>query len=190
MTDLTPERLDDLERQTRATRTKSPGSWWRVRLYEHDFIALIAMARRTLTAERERDALRAEWTTITEHPAKPDSNFDVRDSAPAVRSVDLRHRVFDEVSCERDRQESLKAIGKFRYTCADPEMIDADRSLVLLEEVGEVARAVLESDAANVHQELVQVAAVAVAWLESHERAIAGNYPRAALAHPTAEVES
>lgn len=38
---------------------------------------------------------------------------------------------------------------------------------VLLEEVGEVAHAVLEHDEPNLEEELVQVAAVCVAWLES-----------------------
>lgn len=41
------------------------------------------------------------------------------------------------------------------------------KTVVLLEEVGEVARAVFERDAWNLREELVQVAAVAVAWLES-----------------------
>lgn len=40
---------------------------------------------------------------------------------------------------------------------------------ILLEEVGEVANAVLERDWNNLEKELVQVAAVAVAWLESFE---------------------
>lgn len=40
---------------------------------------------------------------------------------------------------------------------------------VLLEETGEVARAVLERDAPSLRRELVQVAAVAMAWLESLE---------------------
>jgi NTP pyrophosphatase (non-canonical NTP hydrolase) len=38
---------------------------------------------------------------------------------------------------------------------------------VLMEEVGEVARALLDGNADQLETELVQVAAVAVAWLES-----------------------
>jgi len=38
--------------------------------------------------------------------------------------------------------------------------------MVLAEECGEVSRAVLEKDADGLRSELVQVAAVAVAWLE------------------------
>lgn len=41
---------------------------------------------------------------------------------------------------------------------------------VMMEEVGEVARAVLEDDKVNLEEELIQVAAVAVAWLEQHHR--------------------
>lgn len=41
---------------------------------------------------------------------------------------------------------------------------------VLGEEVGEVANAILHEDAGAVKKELIQVAAVAVAWLEAMER--------------------
>jgi NTP pyrophosphatase (non-canonical NTP hydrolase) len=40
------------------------------------------------------------------------------------------------------------------------------KAAVLAEECGEVARAVLEVDMRGLRDELVQVAAVAVAWLE------------------------
>lgn len=39
---------------------------------------------------------------------------------------------------------------------------------VLTEEVGEVARAVLERDYPNMEHELAQVAAVAIRWMEAH----------------------
>ncbi len=77
-------------------------------------------------------------------------------------------KAIDSVILERVRQERLKDSGKFQHTCADPEMTDAERSLVLLEEVGEVARALLDAEgAAALREELVQVAAVAVAWIEA-----------------------
>jgi NTP pyrophosphatase (non-canonical NTP hydrolase) len=38
---------------------------------------------------------------------------------------------------------------------------------ILMEEVGEVARAILEHDVQNLREELTQVAALAVAWLEA-----------------------
>ena len=81
------------------------------------------------------------------------------------------HEAIDD---ERHRQEKLKAEGRFKYTCRDPEMTDSDRFKVLVEEVGEVARALLESDrlandlsGKDLEKELIQVAAVVVAWLES-----------------------
>lgn len=42
----------------------------------------------------------------------------------------------------------------------------ADIHLILSEEVGEVAKAIQEGDAKNLHEEICQVAAVAVKWLE------------------------
>ena len=43
-------------------------------------------------------------------------------------------------------------------------------SVILGEEVGEVCQAILADDTEQVEKELVQVAAVAVAWLECIER--------------------
>jgi NTP pyrophosphatase (non-canonical NTP hydrolase) len=83
-----------------------------------------------------------------------------------------QHDILSAIVAERARQEHLKATGHFTYTCADVEMSDADCFLVLGEEVGEVARAVLEQDSVSAHpgtdlcKELTQVAAVCVAWLE------------------------
>ena len=88
-------------------------------------------------------------------------------------------RVLLDVGFERLRQEQLKAEGRFKHTCADPEMNHVECLAVLVEEVGEVARAALElgglvSDKhrdkveceLDLYKELIQVAAVAVAWAE------------------------
>lgn len=84
-----------------------------------------------------------------------------------------------DVSAERERQERHVAAGRFKHTCGDPRgMTHADRLAVLAEEVGEVAREVLAQDGrqlardslgtpAALRAELVQVAAVAVAWIEA-----------------------
>lgn len=87
-----------------------------------------------------------------------------------------QHKViFKAILRERARQETLKAAGKFKYTCADSNMLSSEKYLVLAEEVGEVARAVLNlqnfafdysADLGKVREELIQVAAVSVAWLE------------------------
>lgn len=79
-----------------------------------------------------------------------------------------RLHLFREISDERDRQEELKASGRFAETCADASMAPALKLAVLTEEVGEVARCICDGDSnARLREELVQVAAVATAWLES-----------------------
>lgn len=77
--------------------------------------------------------------------------------------------IFAAIDAERLRQ-SLKwdrphAWG--RGDCSSHEVDATVKAAVLTEECGEVARAVLEVDTAGLRIELVQVAAVAVAWLES-----------------------
>lgn len=74
--------------------------------------------------------------------------------------------VFNEVAVERLRQ-----LDKW----GDQDHGD-DRWLVILaEEFGEVARAIFEQDAPNMKEELIQVMAVCMAWLEKrHEFASIG----------------
>lgn len=100
------------------------------------------------------------------------------DDHVAQALVCMNHRqlpIFNAIVRERGRQEALKAEGKFLYTCADSHMLSSEKYLVLAEEVGEVARAVLNlhdfsrdygADLGKVREELIQVAAVSVAWLE------------------------
>ena len=76
--------------------------------------------------------------------------------------VSIMALVFDE----RTRQEALKSAGKFKHTCAD-DIPRADKAIILGEEYGEVCRAICENDTANLHDELVQVMAICLAWLES-----------------------
>jgi hypothetical protein len=94
----------------------------------------------------------------------------------------MRPFILDAIDAERSHQELLKARGKFRFTCADPAISDESCLRVLIEEVGEVAVAVRrravarelnEADSgdrsvnvAHLRGELIQVAAIAVAWLE------------------------
>jgi hypothetical protein len=51
--------------------------------------------------------------------------------------------------------------------CSSHDVPDTVKAIVLGEECGEVARAVLERDDDALFRELVQVASVAVAWLEA-----------------------
>lgn len=121
--------------------------------------------------------------------------------------ADRIERILGAILDERHRQEELGRSGTRPgwQTCADPDMVGGDdrRVAVLTEEVGEVARAVLErfyleSRAAEtgarldpaiedmrLREELVQVAAVAVAWLEALEvRGIRSTLERSALGRP------
>lgn len=71
----------------------------------------------------------------------------------------VQEQIFDEIRKERARQDA-----KF----GPQNMHPPERWLVILmEEVGEVSNAVLEKDLAGYYTEFVQVAAVAVAALES-----------------------
>lgn len=80
-----------------------------------------------------------------------------------------REQALAAVSAERDRQQALWA-GAHAWghgDCSGDGVALAVKVAVLGEEFGEVARAVLERDTAALRTELVQVAAVAVAMLES-----------------------
>lgn len=95
------------------------------------------------------------------------------------------------VNKERGRQEELRNAGKFAYTCAtDPGMLPAEKLSVLAEEFGEVAKHITECvidparlDKIALQNELIQVAACAVAWAEALEKEIiegSGFNPEAA----------
>lgn len=80
------------------------------------------------------------------------------------------------IEYERARQDELKAAGRFMYTLADDGLSDAQKLACIMEEVGEVARNVLagagkvtDGDASDAAQskELTQIAALALAWMES-----------------------
>lgn len=74
------------------------------------------------------------------------------------------------IECERERQEILKRSGRFLLSCAD-EQPNMRRLAILAEEFGEVAHEVSEEndgrgDVERLKVELVQTAAVCLAWLE------------------------
>ena len=93
--------------------------------------------------------------------------------------------VLEDIRKELIRQEKLKAAGKFKYTAADVECPDLDRLAALMEEIGESATASMEERStatprdekpSSLRKELIQVAAVACAWVESIDvRADAGE---------------
>lgn len=80
-----------------------------------------------------------------------------------------RQEAFAAITAERDRQAAKwgapHAWGQ--GDCSSSAVADMTKVAVLSEECGEVARAVLDGrDGHDLMDELVQVAAVAVAWLE------------------------
>lgn len=106
-----------------------------------------------------------------------------------------------EIQQERERQEQLKRAGKFLFTPADEVMTNPERLAILAEEFGETAKEVteeiiLETKARKQHlhpkdsevwniprvallrkmrTELIQVAAVCVAWVEGLDKELRGE---------------
>lgn len=82
-----------------------------------------------------------------------------------------RADVYRLIDAERGRQ-AIEWGGKHAWGEGDCSSTRVDQTVkvaVLAEEVGEVGRAVLDAQHTALRLELVQVAAVAVAWLEGME---------------------
>lgn len=79
--------------------------------------------------------------------------------------------IIDEIEQERQRQEELWSqphrwgVGDCSSKTIAPEV----KLMVLTEEVGEAAKAIYDGNLDHLRDELVQVAAVCVAWLESFD---------------------
>lgn len=80
--------------------------------------------------------------------------------------------IWGGVTAERVRQRALwNRPHEWGYgDCSSKQVAETTKLAVLLEEVGEVAQAVLAKDSFATRDELIQVAAVAVAWLESYDQ--------------------
>ena len=88
--------------------------------------------------------------------------------------------VLERVAAERIRQKQLLRDGKILFNCDSP-VVDENRKLrILMEEVGEVAEAMDRVECSknsraklfaqeDLETELVQVAAVVFAWLETYQ---------------------
>lgn len=144
-------------------------------------LAMTAAIRVIGDVGRERDELRADLryaldkieqfepishTTAPHGWRSPSMSEPTHHIATAVAA--------DDIVAERHRQDDLKLAGRFAYTCADPELTHAERLTVLGEEFGEVCHEVNEAIGGHaklrrdkLRKELVQVAAVAVAWIEA-----------------------
>lgn len=77
-----------------------------------------------------------------------------------------RLNIYLEIEHERARQNA-----KFPNDWPTWRDTDGIKLAVLTKEIGEVAKAILEKDNRGLYMELVQVAAVAVKWLEAIEYA-------------------
>lgn len=83
-----------------------------------------------------------------------------------------RGAIYHLIDLERARQQA-KWGGPHAWgegDCSSQNVEETTKLCVLSEEVGEVSRALLDSNKANLRAELVQVAAVAVAWLEGIDK--------------------
>lgn len=94
-----------------------------------------------------------------------------------VRMKMYLQEALNAVAAERSRQEVLCNRGKFPWTAAQPGISDEKKLAVLAEEFGEVAKLVTESlidpnrrSIADLREELIQVAAVALGWSEALDR--------------------
>jgi hypothetical protein len=99
------------------------------------------------------------------------------ESSPRSAFYELPRPILERIWIERLRQKDLFRAGRIGFDCASPVVSDDRKLRALVEEVGEVAK---EIDAAEfgdnkkqarlrMRTELIQVAAVAIAWLESLE---------------------
>lgn len=102
---------------------------------------------------------------------------------PAAATPADEETALAAVRAERRRQEQRKAEGRFEFTCADDGLTNSEKLTILAEEVGEVAQEVLTQDGRRLARdtvgtpeallaEVVQVAAVATAWVEGLQRKV------------------
>ena len=80
-----------------------------------------------------------------------------------------RAKVLENVLAERERQDSIWGDQK--------DNTDDTWALIALEELGEVAKDINETKLGSAYTEIIQVAAVMVAWAESlRRRGVMKNY--------------
>jgi NTP pyrophosphatase (non-canonical NTP hydrolase) len=89
-----------------------------------------------------------------------------------IRATHPRDDIYFELEAERIRQDKTWGgqPGVDRFDCAT-------YPAVLTEEVGEACQSWLQRDVSNLRAELIQVSAVAIAWIEEID--LGGMRPRA-----------
>lgn len=104
-------------------------------------------------------------------------------------------KVMLDVREEIERQKRLAAEGRFPWAMSDPAAPAEHRVCVLTEEIGEVAEAVLRG-LPGLYDELIQVAASAIAWATVHQTPEAllcpnaSDFRRTMASEPAAEEEA
>jgi hypothetical protein len=95
--------------------------------------------------------------------------MNLTDPYGSIRADVRREAILHEIANERQRQRIKWTVAHAwgHGDCSSDGVDDAVKMAVLTEEVGEVARALLDRKPADLRAELVQVAAVAVAWVEA-----------------------
>jgi len=103
---------------------------------------------------------------ISHGPEAPARGFDMLNTRTGAALGDVLR--------ERARQERICEERDGWLTCADRFMSPGTKLAILVEEVGEVARELCEAGGndpgPNLRVELIQVAAVAVAWAEALDK--------------------
>jgi hypothetical protein len=112
-------------------------------------------------------------------PKLPASQKEIVLNGARTRSYQLSQSVLERIWLERLRQKQLFREGKLSFACDSTLVCDDRKHRALSEEVGEVAKAIDVLERArgagikfareDLQEELTQVAAVAIAWLESME---------------------
>jgi NTP pyrophosphatase (non-canonical NTP hydrolase) len=80
-----------------------------------------------------------------------------------------RTEIFELINKERDKQDA-------KWGALPRCLSDMVWLTVLMEEVGECAEAILKRNWGNLKAEIIQVATVAIAWLEDSENHDNGSY--------------
>jgi hypothetical protein len=90
---------------------------------------------------------------------------DICEGEPRCNKSSANHRrneIFELINLERDKQDA-------KWGALPRHLSDVVWLTILMEEVGECAQAILKRDWDNLKAEIIQVATVAVAWLEDSE---------------------
>ena len=89
----------------------------------------------------------------------------------STREMSNRNWGFEHISVSALNAEIMRAIAKhgWQQTPLNPDMSENEKLIILVEEIGEVARAMTydEGDPDKLTKELIQVAAMALAWAEA-----------------------